>query len=245
MSDPARKRKPIVLVHGSWHGGWCWRHVAGTLRARGHDVFAPTLTGLGERAHLLTRDVSLETFFADVIGVIEAEELRDVALVGHSFGGLVATGVADRIASRLSRLALLDGVLLEPGEALADIAPAGAWARRVELAQRFSGGLTVPPPAPAAFGVFDPAQAAWLERRLTPHPFRTMCEPLRLSAPVGAGLPKTYVASTKPDYPFLATCRARAKADPGWDWREIATGHDAMVSAPEATAALIAELAEG
>jgi pimeloyl-ACP methyl ester carboxylesterase len=226
---------PFVLVHGAWHGGWCWRRVAPLLRAEGHEVFAPTLTGFGERAHLLTADVGPEVLVQDVVGVLENEELAGVVLVGHSFGALVALAVAERVPERVRRIVLLDGLVVEPGEpGLAGLPPASA-AARVDAAEA-TGGLGFPPPGAAAFGLAEPDDIAWVDRRLTPHPLRTYAEPFALRAPLGAGRPVTYVCCTDPPYPATAGGHAIARRE-GWTWRELAAGHDAMIRAPGATVA--------
>lgn len=225
----------FVLVHGACHGGWCWTPVARLLRARGHEVLAPTLTGFGERAHLLTADVGPAVLVQDVVAVLECEELADVVLVGHSFGALVALGVADRVPERLARLVLLDGVVVEPGEPGFAGLPAAAVAQRIAAAQP-SGGLSYPPPPASAFGVTGTAALAWLERRLTPQPLRAYTEPFGLRSPLGHGVPVSYVCCTDPPYPAIHAAHAIVRRE-GWEWRELATGHDAMISDPEATAA--------
>jgi pimeloyl-ACP methyl ester carboxylesterase len=231
--------KTYVLVHGAWHGGWCWVRVADRLRAAGHRVFAPTCTGLGERAHLLARSVDLETFTRDVVGTIECEELDDVILVGHSFGGNPISGAADRLPQRIRHLVYLDSLMLENGESPFDRLPPDIVAARMKAAEDATGGLGIPPPAPEAFAVTEPADIAWLKRRLTPHPIGTYLSPLRLNGPVGNGLPCTYVACVEPIYGPLEASRAWVTRQAGWTWREIATGHDAMVTAPEELARLL------
>ena len=231
MSDP------FVLVHGAWHGGWCWRRVARLLRAAGHEVFTPTLTGFGERAHLLSADVGPDTLVQDVVGVLENEELSDVVLVGHSFGALVALAVAEAAADRVRRVVLLDGLVVEAGAPGFDGLPPEAAAARKDAAAA-SGEIAFPPPGGAAFGLSDPEDIAWVDRRLTPHPLRTYAEPFPLHAPLGGGRPVTYIACTDPAYPAIHSAHAIVRRE-GWEFRELATGHDAMVSAPEATAELL------
>jgi pimeloyl-ACP methyl ester carboxylesterase len=223
---------PYVLVHGAYHGGWCWRRVVPRLRAAGHEVFAPTLTGFGERAHLLTPDVGPATLVQDVVAVLECEELADVVLVGHSFGALVALGVAARVPERLARIVLLDGLVAEPGRTGFDAVPAAAAAGRRAAAD----ALSFPPPDPAAFGVDDPADVAWLARRLTPQPLRSYTEPFELGERLGGGVPVRYVFCTDPPYPNVHSAHAIARRE-GWEWAELAAGHDAMVTDPERTAA--------
>lgn len=230
--------EPIVLVHGLCHGGWCWRPVARLLRAAGHEVFTPTLTGLGERAHLLTPEVGLTTMIRDVTAVLEAEELTDVLLVGHSFGGLPVLGAADRARDRIRRIVLLDGLVVEAGRRAFDALPEDVVRQRELDAKRRCHGLALPPPPAEVFGVTDPDDVAWVERRMTPHPLRSYREPLALDGPLGAGLPVTYVHCTQPVYPALASSRQVVK-DQGWEWRDLPTGHDAMVTDPEGTAAAL------
>jgi len=228
---------PFVLVHGAWHGGWCWSRVARRLRAAGHDVFTPTLTGFGERAHLLDADVGPETIVQDVVAVLECEELADVVLVGHSFGALVALAVAERVPERVRRIVLLDGLVVEPGEPGFAALPPESVAARTAAAEA-TGGLAIPPPAGAAFGLAEPADIAWVDRRLTPHPLRTYAEPFPLHAPLGAGRPVTYLSCTEPAYPAVRAAHAIARRE-GWSFHELPAGHDAMVSAPEVTAAAL------
>jgi pimeloyl-ACP methyl ester carboxylesterase len=235
--------KTYVLVHGAWHGGWCWRRVEERLRAAGHRVFAPTCTGLGERAHLLGRSVDLATFTQDIVGLLECEELEDAILVGHSFGGNPISGAADRVPGRIRHLVYLDSLMLEGGERVVDRLPPDIVAARLRAAEEATGGLGIPAPPPEAFAVTDPAGVAWLRRRLTPHPVGTYFSPLTLNAPVGNGLPRTYVACVEPVYEPLQSSRDWVRRQPGWNWREIATGHDAMVTAPEALARLLEEIA--
>ena len=143
----------FVLVHGACHGGWCWRHVADRLRASGHRVFTPTCTGLGERAHLMSREITLDTFTQDIAGVIEAEELGDIVLVGHSFGGLPVSGVADIIPDRIRHLVFLDALLAQPGRSAFDGLPPEIVAARRKAAEETSGGLSFSAPPPSVFGV--------------------------------------------------------------------------------------------
>ena len=232
----------FVLVHGAFHGGWCWSRVATALRAEGHVVFTPTQTGLGERHHLLAPGITLDTFITDICAVLETEELHDAVLVGHSFGGISITGVADRMPERIRHLIYLDSRILQPGQSMLDADPArsGEWNR---LAHQ-GGGLSIAPPPATYFDCPDPLDTAWIERRLTPHPLGTFTSPLTLANPtVGNGRPCTYVACTDPIYPWLEDCRAWARGRPGWNWAEIPAGHDAMISAPTTLAALLVRLA--
>ena len=233
----------FVLVHGAYHGGWCWRRVVDRLRARGHSVFTPTLTGLGERCHQLDASVSLDTWIQDVVGVIECEELSDVVLVGHSFGGTVISGVAERAALQLRGLVYLDGFLVPDGRSPVEMAPPGESERRASATGAVATDLALPPPPPAYFGVEDPDDAAWLKRRMTPQPIRPFLEPVHLDRPPGHGLPSTYIVCTAHNSEIGARSREMARSLSGWRWRELPCGHDAMVVAPDAVSELLLETA--
>jgi pimeloyl-ACP methyl ester carboxylesterase len=233
----------FVLLHGMCHGAWCWSRVTPLLRAAGHQVFTPTQTGLGERAHLLSAAITLETFVDDVVGVIEAEELADVVLVGHSFGGNAISGAAHRVPGRLRHLVYLDGVVPIDGRSPLDVSdPAVAAARRALAAE--TGHVSIAAPDPAVFGVPAGPDADWVRRRMTPHPFGTLTSTLALPGSPNNGVLATYVCCTDPLYAPLAWARDRARQQPGWMWREIAAGHDCMVTAPRETADLLMEIAQ-
>jgi pimeloyl-ACP methyl ester carboxylesterase len=236
-ANSAREGATYVLVHGAWHGGWCWNAVARILRAHGHQVFTPTLSGLGERSHLLSAAIDLGVFIQDIVNVLEYEDLTDVILVGHSFGGLPITGAADRVPERIRQLVFLDAVVLENGQtAFSRLAP-DIVARRLEEALESSKGLSIPVPPASAFGVFEADQVALLERNCTPHPLKTFDDPIVLTRPVGGDIPKVYIHCTDPVYVPLQTSRDFVRAQKDWAWDEIETGHDAMISAPEELAA--------
>lgn len=236
-------KRTFVLVHGAFHGGWCWRDVANILRAQGHRVFTPTQTGLGERKHLMSRDITLDTFTDDIANLIEAEELDDVVLVGHSFGANATSGVAERMPARIRHLVYLDSLIIEGGGSPFDALPADVVAARRKGAADSSDGLSIPVPSPDVFGVFDPAQTAWVNRHLTPQPLSVYESKLNIRGAVGNGLPRTYVVCTDPIYTPLESTRQWVRAQQGWGWVELATGHDAMVSAPAETARILVEIA--
>src|ERR1700761_2992143 len=183
----------FVLIHGAFHGGWCWRRVGDLLAAAGARVFAPTMTGLGERAHLLTDRVGIETFFQDAIAVIEAEELSDVVLVGHSFGGAVITGVADRMAERIAQLVYLDAVVPMNGKSALACLPEETQAIRLRTAQATPGGLTIPLPTETMFDLPPGPDGVWAAPGTTPHPLAPYPDPIRLRPPVGNGRPRLYI----------------------------------------------------
>ena len=234
--------KTYVLVHGAFHGGWCWREVAQALRADGHRVFTPTLSGLAERAELLSQQPTLDTHIDEVAQLIAAESLRDVLLVGHSFGGTVACGIADRTPENIRHLVMLDGHILQSGSAVTDVAPVEVldYYQRLRVKNGGSGAIPVPPID--FFGITEPAQIAWLEQNLTPQPVETFFTPLKLRHPLGAGLPVTYITCTEPEFRHTKAAREFARSIPEWHQLDIATGHDAMVSAPDKLAELLLAL---
>ena len=230
----------FVLVHGAWHGAWCWQKVIPPLWAAGHRVFAVTLTGLGERSHLLSKAITLDTHVADVVKVIETEELLDPILVGHSYGGVVITGAANRLAQRLRHLVYLDAMVLRPGESWSSThTPEVQAARRQAIAEH---GGTLPAPDPAAYGLTG-ADHAWVARRQTPQPGGVYDTPLSFDPDTLRALPRTFIDCTSPALPTIAVSRQRVRNEPGWDVVEIATGHDAMISAPRALLDVLLKLA--
>ena len=225
-------QRSYVLVHGAWHGGWYWRRVSDLLGSAGHRVFAPSLTGLGDRRHLLNWDTNLDTHIQDIIELIEAEELRDVILVGHSYGGIVITGVAAKLPQRLKQLVYLDAVLVEDGDSWSTVHSSDIVEARHNAAQESSGGLSLPVPKSTDLGVIDAYDQAWVDRRVTPHPFATYEQKMNWGGQIGNGLPKVYVDSTEPALPVLAAMKNKYRGKAEWPFIEIKTGHDAAVTAP-------------
>ncbi len=233
----------FLLVHGAWHGGWCWRDVAPLLRQAGHAVYTPTLTGLGERAHLATPQTDLATHIEDVVKVLEYEELAAVVLVGHSYGGLVVTGVADRLPDRLAHLVYLDAFVPGDGQAVLDlIAPREAAHLRARV-QAEGEGWRLPPSPGASYGVTDAADAAWVASKLVAQPFATFAQPVHLERP-GLPVAGTYILCV-PSGGLFGGFAARLRQEPGWRSREPHTGHDAMVTQPRALTDLLLEAVAG
>ncbi|MBL0423302.1 alpha/beta hydrolase [Ramlibacter sp. AW1] len=239
----------FLLVHGAWHGGWCWRRVSETLCGGGHRVHAVTLTGLGERAHLLSSTITLETHIADVMCALESEELHDVVLVAHSYAGMLGTAVADRLPSRLRRLVYLDAVVPSPGESWGSTHSTTTREGRLAAA-RASPDFSLPAPDPSVFGLSgDDAQ--WVQRRMTAHPGHTYTAPLDFEPARVAKVPRTFISCTDPALATVDGSRSRVR-DPGfWSghWQagsaivELRTGHDPMISAPHELSSLLASYA--
>lgn len=220
----------FVLVHGAWHGAWCWQRVLPRLWQQSHRAFAVSLSGVGERAHRDAPDIRLRTHVDDVLAVLAAEELRAAVLVGHSYGGMVITGVADALADDgvLSRLVYLDAVVPLTGECWSSTHTAEIrQARRDDITRH--GRLT--PPDPAVFGLTG-ADAAWVARRQTPHPGGVYDDPLHFDPARAARWPRHFIDCTAPALPTIAVARQRVRADPSWQVHELACGHDGMIDAP-------------
>jgi pimeloyl-ACP methyl ester carboxylesterase len=234
-------RHTIVLVHGAWHGGWCYRRVADLLRGRGHRVYTPTLTGLGERSHLLTRSIDLSTHIADIANMIRWEDIRQMILVGHSYGGMVVTGVADAMPDRVSALVYLDAFLPTAGCSFHDILPTEVAGAQVKSAEA-SGGLSVPPMPAAAFNVNE-KDRSWVDSLCTPQPLGTLTEPITLTGNHTRIASLSYVLATNnPIQLFQGFARAM-KNEPACISYELPCGHDVMIDLPEQTAAIIGEAA--
>jgi pimeloyl-ACP methyl ester carboxylesterase len=221
-----------VLVHGAWHGGWCWRKVAERLRAAGHQVFTPTLTGLGERAHLRDAEVSLRTHVDDVIGVLRYEELADAIVVGHSYAGFVVREAADRAPERVRRLVLLDAWVGRDGDSMDSRAP--DWFGNWVASTTADDAIAVPPAA--GVGITDTATAAWLQGMLTPQPRQTFSQATRLTGAVDTIPCRAIVCSPGNGIPF-----GEWAGEFGWNTVTIESGHDAMLIAPGDVARVLLE----
>ena len=232
--------KTFVLVHGAWHGGWSWVRVADRLRARGHVVFAPTLTGLGERAHLLRPGIDLSLHIADVVGVIKYERLNDVVLVGHSYGGCVISGIAEAMPDAIASIVFLDAFIPDNGDATVDLVPPAV--QEVIRAALARGDTTVPVRDAAAFKLNE-KDHAWVDALATPQPIGTMIEKIKLSGARERIAKKTYIrASGYPNVSF-EKAQARAKADRTWRTYEVPCGHDVMIDDPDRLTEILLEVA--
>lgn len=231
------QRKTYVLVHGAWHGGWCWKYVRDPLLAAGHVVFAPSLTGLGDRVHLRNPDVNLSTHVTDIVNLIEFEELEDIILVGHSYAGHVVSWVADKVKDRIQQVVYLDAVLPTDGK---PFLPPGVGESRIPeakdgylMAHAGMDFLGIPDGHP----LYD-----WVEGKLVEHPLPTLMETVIYENGGPAGLPKTYVRCTQNTRQIGENgdpVEAMTANDPEWTYLTIDTGHDLMVTAPEETVEIL------
>ncbi|MBX9826110.1 MAG: alpha/beta hydrolase [Xanthobacteraceae bacterium] len=233
-------RKTFVLVHGAWHGAWCWRRVADLLEKKGHKVFTPTLTGLGACSHLLSKDVNLATHFTDVVNLIEWENLSDVVLVGHSYGGYIVSGVAEKVGGKIGSIVFLDAFLPENGESLA--AGASQPVKDAIAAALGRGELSLKPVPAAVFRVNE-ADRAWVDGKCTPHPIATLTDKITLTGARDRIAKKSYIrAAGYPSIPFDAVL-AKVKLNSTWKTYEMTAGHDAMVDQPQELTDLLLQVA--
>jgi pimeloyl-ACP methyl ester carboxylesterase len=227
----------FVLVHGAWHGGWCWRFVRPLLRRAGHEVFAPSLTGLGERKHLARPDIDLDTHIEDIVSLLEMEDLAEVVLVGHSYGGMVITGAADRARSRIKRLVYLDAFFPENGKCTLDYVVPERAARMREEGEKL--GNVTPPPL-SLWGLTKPEHIDFVKPREVRHPYRAMSQRIVLRNEAAlARLPKTFVYCSSPATGSFDAFAAKYRSDRAWKFFELKTGHDAMILMPEQVAEIL------
>lgn len=241
----------FILVHGAWHGAWCWRHVVRTLSAQGHRAHAVTLTGLGERVHLMSPLITLETHISDVMNAIEVEEMEQVVLAVHSYAGMLGTAVADRMPGRLRHLVYVDAVVPRPGESWSSTHASATREARIAAAGA-SPDFGFPPPDPSMYGLAG-EDHAWLKRRQTPHPGHTYQAPLQFDPQRVAAVPRTFIDCNRPPLATIDVIRQRVRDPKFWDgaWQsgggarvvELPTGHDPMVSAHQDLCRILADCA--
>jgi pimeloyl-ACP methyl ester carboxylesterase len=235
-------RATFVLVHGAFHGGWCWQRVRTCLNAKGYSVYTPTLTGQGERQHLATPEIGLETHIEDVAALIDFEGLEQVVLVGHSYGGVVVTGVAARMPSRISHLVYLDAIVPEPGDSSISLMDPSFGPVIREAASKNDPPWLIPVFDIGRYGVTDSADLTWLESRLTPQPVKPISDPLPATAAEELdAIPRTFIycAQNRGAASHFGQFAEAYRHRPGWTYAELPTGHDAMITMPEEVAALL------
>ena len=231
----------FLLIHGAWHGGWVWNEISDILRYQRYSVSTPTLTGLGEKKHLLSSKITIETFIEDVVNHIVFENLNNIILVGHSFAGSVISGVADRLKDRIKKLIYFDAMILVNGQKPFDISPKEIVEQRIELAKKFGKNISIPAPSADAFGVFDIKKSLLLEEKLTPHPLSAFQSKLILKNEVGNGIPLSYIFCTKPVYKSLESSREVVRKMK-WPIFELNAGHNAMLTHPKETLNLLMKI---
>jgi pimeloyl-ACP methyl ester carboxylesterase len=232
----------FVLVHGAWHGSWCWKRVRQRLQSAGHDVHTPTLSGVGERSHLLSPDITLETHIRDVENLIRWEELDDIILVGHSYAGMIVTAVADRMPERIRSLVYLDAFVPQDGQSLVDLLPDSNKAVMLEGTRVDGEGWKVPP-IPAEVFAVNEADRDWVDRQCTVQALASFEEPVRLRGGIDRIARITYVLASRFDQdspfpPFLELAKRR-----GWRTDGMACGHDVMLDMPDEVTRLLIDAA--
>lgn len=237
----AEQMSTFLLVHGAWHGGWCYKRVAEQLRALGHGVYTPTCTGLGERSHLFHRDLDLESHILDIMNVIKWEELDDFVLVGHSWGGMVITGVADRVPEKIRRLVYLDAFVPENGKSEIDYLPEELVAAMQADAAAFDNGTR---PIPAEAFHVNEKDVAWVNQMCVMHPLKSMAQPIHLTGGIDRLRNKrVYIYNEGfAEGPFKQFYDALVN-DPAWITYKTPAGHDVMLDMPDEVVRILLEVA--
>lgn len=225
-------RKTYVLIHGAWHGGWCWRRVADLLEAKGHKVYAPSLTGNGDRSHLLSKDINLDTHIADIVNLFKWEDLKGVCLVAHSYGGWPSSGALEQISDRVSSIVWVDAFKPENGQRGTDYASDFSRKALEEAVAKGEPGRKAPPPT--AFGVINEKDQEWVKSKMTDQPNGVAFQPIKLTGAREKIAKKTYIRA--PKYLQAAFDKALAECKADGTWKAIVnetTGHDIMVDQPQ------------
>ncbi len=232
----APRRRSVVLVHGAWHGGGCWRRVADRIEAAGHKVFAPTLTGLADRSHLLSDRLTLDTHIADIANLMEWEDLSEVILCGHSYAGFVLAGVVERRLPTIAAVVFVDAYVPRDGQSMFDVATPSSRAS-LELAIK-NGDAVRQPPRAETFNVNE-RDRAWVDARMTPQPVAVAMQKVRLSGAMEKVPRKAYVRAT--GYPNATFDRhlAEVRQRQGWQTFEVPSGHDVMIDRPDTLADIL------
>ncbi len=234
--------RSYVCLPGAWMGAWSWQFVLKKLRAAGHEARALPFRGVGERAAELSPDLDNDVFLADTLAALEKDDLRDVILVGHSFGSLIAGLVADRSPQRIRHLVIIDGGIPQDGQSIFGRIPPDIVAKRRKLVKVVNGTEVLPFAPVGSLIIDDPELALWTHRQLTPHPLACYTKPIRLHHPAGNGRPMTYIACTRPRYPVSAGTHERVQAMPHIRFRPIEAGHNCIISAPDLVARELLEV---
>ncbi len=232
--------KTFVLVHGAWHGGWCWRRVADRLEGKGHKVFTPTMTGLCERSHLLNKDINLATHITDIVNVLKWEDLKDIVLVGHSYGGIIVSGVADQANDKIASIVFLDAFVPEDGDSLFENA---SQAARDGMSEAIKKGEIAMKPIPAAVFRVNEKDRAWVDAKCTPQPIATLTDKAKVAGGREKIAKRAYIrAKGYPSVPFDAAYD-KLKDKAGWRMYDMTAGHDAMVDQPDRLTEILIEVA--
>ena len=238
-------RRVMVLVHGSWHGGWCWSRLAPRLAAEGWEVHAPTLTGQGDRSHLLSPQVGLETHIQDVVAHVEAYELDRVVLLGHSYGGMVVRGAQDRLGGRIDTLVYLDAHVPAHGDSMCSLAGAEVASRLGERVRREGHGWILPPSPASVFGTPPGSDQEWIDRRSTPMAWKAYTDALQLRGEPSPAVAQVYLRCERHPRHYFDAAAERHRGQPGWTVAGIDAAHNAMITHPDQVAAALSATVGG
>jgi pimeloyl-ACP methyl ester carboxylesterase len=237
MADPIN----FVLVHGAWHGGWCYAKVREILSAKGHRVFTPTLTGLGERSHLMSADINLDTHITDVVNMVKWENLDNIVLCGHSYGGWIVSGVAEQMLDRIASIVFLDAYMPNDGESGQTIG--SAFTREGIAKAQAAGAISRPGPTAVKFQVATKEDQAWVDSKTTEQPLGVSLQPIRLTGARDRVAKKSYIRATPYENPAFDTYLQNCEADPSWTTYSLPCGHDIMVDMPDRLSEILIEVA--
>ena len=240
QTDAQSAPKTFVLVHGAWHGGWCWRRVADRLERQGHKVYTPTLTGLGERSHLMNGKIDLDTHITDIVNVVKWENLRDICLVAHSYGGWPVSGALEQILDRVASVVFLDAFVPEDGQRGFDFA--SEFSRKGTIEAQQKGEISRPAPPATAFHVNE-TDLAWVDSKVTPQPLALAFSIIKLTGAREKVAKKTYIRAPAYPQPAFDKYYAAKKADPAWRTYEVTCGHDVMIDMPDRLVEILLESA--
>jgi len=238
--EPSRD---FVLIHGAWHGGWCWRYVSELLSRRGHRVFAPSLTGLADRSHLLSNSITLDTHINDIVNLFRWEDIRDAVLVGHSYGGWPISGAVERIGDRVSSIVFLDAFMPESGQRILDVSAPQFRGQILEAISKGEPGR--PAPQAESFKILDSKNASWVNSKMTPQPTGTASQTITLTGARERISKKTYIRAPRYPSPMFDAALAKCKAAGEWRTIELAeteSGHNVMIDAPARLVEILLEV---
>jgi pimeloyl-ACP methyl ester carboxylesterase len=244
LAQAQSKGRTFVLIHGAWHGGWCWQPVADILRAKGHKVYAPSLTGLADRSHLLSTSITLDTHIADIVNLFKWEDIEDACLVGHSYGGWPVSGATEQLAGKISSIVYLDAFMPENGQKGMELSSAQFQEQLKTAIAKGEAGRPVP--KAEAFKVLDPKNVAWVQAKMTPQPTVLSTTPIVQTGARDRIAKKTYIRAHAYGQPNFDKALAKCKADTSWRTIELTpdqSGHDVMVDMPARLAEILMEVA--
>lgn len=235
--------RTFLLIHGSWHGGWCWSRIIPMLESAGHRVLAPSLTGHADRKHLLSPAVGLSTHIEDIVNLIEFEDLRDVVLLGHSYGGMVVSGAADRVAERIGILVYLDAHIPSDGDSMCSLIGPDVKRRLKARVDSEGFGWIMPPSSAATFGTSPEEGGDWVDRMATPMPWKCYTEPVSITGRLESVALKAYIRCSRHERAYFQAAADRHRGKPGWRVIDLPAAHNVMITHPRLFADTLLDIA--